>query len=137
MRVLAAFAIAPMIVPLLLVADGYMFRDVVYVEFFFVIGGTIGYSFAAFFGLPAYFLYFSTLNPMRFLPFLWFILACIAGYFLLFGVITASQMGRSALLSATFLGNGAVFAICAAVSVAAFYLIAFHEFRKASHLRNQ
>ena len=42
MRVLAAFAIAPMIVPLLLVADGYMFRDVVYVEFFFVIGGTIG-----------------------------------------------------------------------------------------------
>jgi hypothetical protein len=130
-RVVAAFIIAPMTAPLLAIAENYVSQDVVFHQFILVIGVTVGYGCAIIVGLPAYFLYFRNLQPMRFGPFLGFTAICTAGYFGLMGVVMVSQDGLLALLSATYLGYGLIFFVFTGLSVAVFYLIAFHSFRSA------
>ena len=66
--------------------------------------------------------------PVRKLPFVWFTLACLAGYCVLFGAIMVSHSGLGALLSSTFIGYGVIFFGSSATAVTAFYLIAFQEF---------
>ena len=127
-RLFAAFTIAPMVPALMALAFSIMFDDVVFYEFILGMGALVGYLFAAVLGAPAYILYFRHLNPVRKLPFVWFTLACLAGYCVLFGSIMVFQTGLGALLSPTFLGYGVIFFVSTSVAVAAFYLIAFQRF---------
>ena len=128
-RLFAAFLVAPMVPALWALAFSMMFDEVVFYEFILGTGALVGYLFAMVFGVPAYILYFRHLNPMRKLPFVWFTLACLAGYCLVFGSIMVFQSGPGALLSSTFLGYGVIFFVSTSISVTAFYLIAFHKFR--------
>lgn len=111
-------------------ALGYivMTDDVVFYEFILGTGAMVGYLFATLLGVPAYILYFRHLNPVQKLPFVWFTLACLAGYCVLFGAIMVSHSGLGALLSSTFIGYGVIFFGSSATAVTAFYLIAFQEF---------
>ena len=128
LRLFAAFLIAPMVPAFLVVAISMMFEDDVDYVFPLGMGAVVGYLFATVLGAPAYILYLRHLNPMRKLPFVWFTLACLAGYCLLFGSIMVSQSGLGALLSPMFLGYGAIFFVSTAIAVTAFYLIAFQKF---------
>ena len=130
LRLFAAFLIAPMMPALLALGSSVLFDDVVFYEFILGMGAVVGYLFATALGVPAYILYLRHLNPMLKLPFVWFALACLAGYCLLFGSIMVSQSGLGALLSPTFLGYGAIFFVSTSIAVAAFYLIAFQRFRR-------
>lgn len=130
LRLFAAFLIAPMVPALLALGYNVMSDDVVFYEFILGMGALVGYLFATVLGVPAYTLYFRHLNPVRKLPFVWFALACLAGYCVLFGSIMVSQDGLSALLSPTFLGYGVIFLVSTSIAVAAFYLIAFMNFRR-------
>lgn len=127
-RLFAAFLIAPIVPALLALAVSVIFDEVVFHEFILGIGGTVGYLFAAVLGGPAYILYFRKLDPIRTLPFVWFTLACLAGYCVLFGPIMVFQSGLGALLSATFLGYGVIFFVSTSIAVITFYLIAFQKF---------
>jgi hypothetical protein len=127
-RLFAAFLIAPMVPALLALALSIIFDEIVFYEFILGMGALVGYLFATVLGIPAYILCFRKLDPMRGLPFVWFTLACLAGYCILFGSIMVSQDGLRALLSPTFLGYGVIFFVSTSVAVAAFYLIAFHRF---------
>ncbi|MGL4238061.1 hypothetical protein [Tabrizicola sp.] len=128
-RLFAAFLIAPIVPALLVLAFSIMFDELVYYEFILGMGALVGYLFATILGGPAYILYFRKLDPVRKLPFVCFTLACLAGYCILFGSIMVSQDGFLALLSPTFLGYGVIFFVSTSIAVAAFYLIAFQEFR--------
>lgn len=129
LRLFAAFVIGPMVPAFLALGFSILFDDIVFYEFILGMGALAGYLFATILGVPAYFLYFRHLNPIRKLPFVWFTLVCLAGYCVLFGTIMVSQSGLWALLSPTFLGYGVIFFVCTAIAVAAFYLIAFQSFR--------
>lgn len=128
MRIFAAFAIAPMTAPLLALVLSILFDDVVYYEFILGLGAIMGYGFAIIFGIPAYFLFFRELEPVRIRPFVWFVLSCLLGYVNFFGVINLAQDGVAALLSPTFLAYGLIFFVCTSISVFSFYLIGFHGF---------
>ena len=130
-RLVAAFAIAPIIVPILVIIEGYLSGTVVLWEFFLGIGSMTGYGFAIILGVPAYFLYFRRLDRISVRPFLWFTLICFALFFVFWGIITTLQDGPLALLTATFWGYSVIFLLATGVSVAVFYLIAFHNFRGA------
>jgi len=132
LRLFAAFMIAPMMPALLALGSSIVFDDVVFYEFILGIGAVVGYGFAAVLGVPAYILYFRRLDPIRVLPFVWFTLICLAGYCVLFGLLLVSQDGVGALLSPSFLGYGVYFFVSTSIAVAAFYLIAFQNFHRAT-----
>ena len=126
-RVVAAFIVAPIIVPILVIIEGYISGRVVLWEFFLGIGSMTGYGFAIILGIPAYFLYFRKLKRISFRPFLWFALICSALFVIFWGTIMLLQDGPLALLSTTFLGHSVVFFLATATSVAVFFLIAFYR----------
>lgn len=127
MRILAAFVIAPITGPLIVLASSYLLDDRVYYQLILGIGATHGYSCAAIVGIPAYFLYFRKLKPMRFLPFFWFSMVYTALYFWMIGLIMFSQD----VLSFPYWGLGAIFFISSGISVATFYLIAFKKYSRS------
>lgn len=102
--------------------------QIVFYEFILILGASVSYGFAIVFGLPAYFLYFRKLEPIRILPFAWFTLICLLGYCILMGSLMVAQDGVGALLSPTFIGYGLIFFASTSISVLAFYLIAFQSF---------
>jgi tetrahydromethanopterin S-methyltransferase subunit E len=117
-----------MTAPLLALAFNVLFDDVVFYELILGIGAVVGYGFATVFGIPAYLLYFRTLEPITKLPFVWFTLVCLLGYCAGFVGIMVGQSGLGALFSPTFVGYGLIFFVSASISVTAFYLIAFQNF---------
>lgn len=130
-RLFTAFLIAPMVPALLALGISIMFDDIVFYEFILGMGALVGYLFATVLGVPAYVLCFRKMEQIRKLPFVWFTLACLAAYCLLFGAIMVSQSGLGALLSPTFLGYGVIFFVSTAIAVTAFYLIAFQKFGRS------
>jgi len=127
LRVLIAFLVAPMIIPMALVLIQYLGGEVVFWEFFLGVGLAAGYGFALALGLPAYLLYFRRPENQTLKGCFGFAIVCSLIFFVFWSSILVSQDGPMVFFSTTLWGYGLIFLGAALISVALFYLIAFHR----------
>ena len=128
-RLLSAFLIAPISVPILIIALNAFGESGVYWEFYLKIGGFLGYGFAVLFGIPYYYLYVKHSKAVTVSTFVPFLLILTAVFIVVMGGLTVFQQGARGMISITFIGNAIIFFVATAVSLSVFYFIGFYRRR--------
>ncbi|MCB1377900.1 MAG: hypothetical protein KDK08_16725 [Rhizobiaceae bacterium] len=125
LRVLAAFLVAPAVVPIGLAAHDFYFNSGAFVGVYLYFGALFGYGFCFFMGVPAYFLLFRTRRPRRFVEYLYFAAACSVVFYLLLAALYVSQGDVAAMFTFQAFGASALFLFFSSISVSVFYVVAF------------
>jgi hypothetical protein len=127
LRATMGFLVSPIIVTLLVILHGRIFNVPQMEDLILLIGSTIGYGFAFFFGIPVYVLLLKKPHLIRVRSFVYFIAGCTFTAWLLIFLFFLFQDGLLIILSTTLWGYTLIFFVASSLSVAAFYLIVFYK----------